>query len=277
MESDLTAHRGVWNQNDLLRTLYGRWYRKMVDLASPVPGKRLEIGGGIGNFKDYDPDCLSTDIFPYPWLDARSDAQELPFRDASVSNIFLFDVLHHIPSPTRFVEEAERVLTPGGRVILMEPYISPFSNVVYSRFHPEDHDLSTDPFSLSDQSSADPLDGDQAIPTIMFWKRRAEFESRFPSFRIEHSERLAYLAYPLSGGFRRKPLLPAAFLKRVDALEEHFGFLSSMLAFRCLTVLIKSPSPHVPNSVPQSFTAPNRFVAAAVAAPPWHSPTAGTT
>ncbi|HAA74484.1 TPA: SAM-dependent methyltransferase, partial [Candidatus Latescibacteria bacterium] len=48
MESDLTAHRGVWKQNDLLRTLYGRWYRKMVDLASPVPGKRLEIGGGIG-------------------------------------------------------------------------------------------------------------------------------------------------------------------------------------------------------------------------------------
>lgn len=242
MESDLTSHRQIWAQNHLLRNLYESWYRKMIHHASPVPGVRLEIGGGIGNLKEYDPSIVTTDVVRYPWIDAQSDAQALPFRDQSVANIFLFDVLHHIPSPMTFVEEATRVLVLGGRMVIMEPYISPFSNIVYSICHPENHDLSTDPFSAASGGPVDPLDGDQAIPTVMFWKRQRDFEIRFPTLCFEHTERLAFLAYPLSGGFRRRALLPSVLLQKLNTWESKVPFLSSAMAFRCLTVLSKNTS-----------------------------------
>ena len=52
------------------------------------------------------------------------DGYELPFRDAALSHLVLFDVFHHLRAPNAFLREARRVLTPRGRLILFEPYIS---------------------------------------------------------------------------------------------------------------------------------------------------------
>ncbi len=54
-----------------------------------------------------------------------------PLADGSVSNIVLFDVLHHIEFPVLFLDEASRALRPGGRVIFSEPAITPVSNIFY--------------------------------------------------------------------------------------------------------------------------------------------------
>jgi hypothetical protein len=45
------------------------------------------------------PECVTTDIFPNPWLDRVENAYALNFADASVGNLILFDVFHHLEFP----------------------------------------------------------------------------------------------------------------------------------------------------------------------------------
>jgi SAM-dependent methyltransferase len=52
---------------------------------------------------------------------ATADALALPFAGETFSSVFLRDVLHHIETPERVLEEAVRVLAPGGRLCLLEP------------------------------------------------------------------------------------------------------------------------------------------------------------
>ena len=40
----------------------------------------------------------------------------------SLANIVLFDTLHHLENVRYSFDEALRVLEPGGRVIIMDPY-----------------------------------------------------------------------------------------------------------------------------------------------------------
>jgi hypothetical protein len=55
------------------------------------------------------------------WLDALLDAQYLPFRSRSVSNLVLFDVRHHLENVRYFFDEALRMFLPQGRIVIMDP------------------------------------------------------------------------------------------------------------------------------------------------------------
>jgi len=81
------------------------------------------------------PAVVSTDILPARWLKALADAQRLPFAAASFDNIAMFDVLHHLDRPRMFLQEA--VLRRGGRIVMVEPAITPLSGLLYRNFHPE--------------------------------------------------------------------------------------------------------------------------------------------
>ncbi len=70
-----------------------------------------------------------------------ADAQHLPFRNSSLSNIVLFDVLHHLENVRYFFDEALRVLVSLGRIVIMDPYVSVLSWPVYRFFHPEPMDF----------------------------------------------------------------------------------------------------------------------------------------
>ena len=49
------------------------------------------------------------------------DMEALPFRDASFDAVMFVAALHHVPRPRRALEEARRVLRPGGRLFAFEP------------------------------------------------------------------------------------------------------------------------------------------------------------
>lgn len=55
--------------------------------------------------------------------DVRGLATRLPFRDGSFTGVLCTQVLEHVAEPTRLVEEAFRVLKPGGRVVLTAPLV----------------------------------------------------------------------------------------------------------------------------------------------------------
>jgi SAM-dependent methyltransferase len=238
-------YRAVWQSKPVLRALYSAWYEKIAAARGDVGGDGLvlELGGGSGNFKDFAPNVISSDILATEWLDVACDAHQLPFRDESFGAIVLFDVLHHLQRPPMFLTDAARVLKPGGRIVMMEPGITWGSGLFYRMFHDEPVDMAADPYEAGPlDPDKDPYDANQAIPTLLFQgrDRQAQFEAAFPDLIVKTVERLACLAYPLSCGFRPWSLIPAGAVGAAGVLENILGpVLKPLMAFRLFVVLEK--------------------------------------
>ena len=240
-------HRRAWEHNPALRTLYGGWYERIAAVLAGAPvGPRLELGSGPGFARAFIPDLELTDLVAAPWHDRQLSADDLPFERGSVAALVLFDVLHHLPSARAFFREADRVLRPGGLVVLCEPYIGPISYPVYKFLHEEPVDTRADAIGQDLDSTADPehekdpFDSNQAIPTILFGRQRRQFEQSFPALRVVSVEKLAGLSYPASGGFSRGPILPLRLWRGLVALERRLPSIAfSLIGFRMLVVLRK--------------------------------------
>jgi SAM-dependent methyltransferase len=214
------------------------WYRWLADRLSGVPGESIELGSGIGKLRLVTDDrVLLTDVELTRWVDAKVDALNLPYRDGSVANIVMLDVFHHLADPARFLDEATRALTNGGRLLMVEPYCSPVSALFYRRFHHERTDLSADAFAVDQQSALGPMESNQALPTLAFYRHREETLRRWPQLSLIEERRFAFAVYPLSGGFSRRPLLPSWLYRPLSWLERFLVPLAPLLAFRCLVVL----------------------------------------
>lgn len=238
-EEILRQHKIIWEQKPILRALYTNWYEEIA--AQLVSGNSLEIGGGSGNLKEFAPNVFSTDVMPLPWLDGIANAQNLPFPNQSFDNVVLFDVLHHIENVSLFFNEALRVLRPGGRVVMMEPYISLASWPIYHFLHPEPVNLKQNPLEWVEPSpTRKPFDANQAFATILFERKYSLFKKKYPQFTKRYHCRMSFWAYPLSGGFDRPSLLPIKLLLPILSLEKKFSFISKLLAFRILVVLEKT-------------------------------------
>ena len=170
-----------------------------------------------------------------------ADAQELPFETSSFDNIVMFDVLHHLERPLMFLKEASRVLRPGGRIVVCEPAITPISRVFYKLFHPEPFDMSADLLTEESLSSPDdPWDSNQAVPTLLFGRQRTRIEGCMPELAIRSARRFAFIAYPLSGGFRPWSMISASLVGPVLMLERFLEpLLGPLMAFRLLGVIEK--------------------------------------
>lgn len=233
-------HREIWNNKKILRIIYEDWYKKIIGDLSGAEGKTLELGSGSGNFKSYKPDIISSDIDKCDWLDMAFDAHDMPFENEFLSNTVMIDVLHHLSNPVLFLNEAFRTLKSGGRVIMLEPFPSPFSLMIYKRYHPEPFIFETDYFSLKETKSKDPWESNQAIPYLLFYKHRNKFNQYFSGrYKIIKAEKLSYILYPASGGFENKQMIPDFLIPAFQLGEKILSPLKSLLAFRCYTVLEK--------------------------------------
>ncbi|NQV83944.1 MAG: class I SAM-dependent methyltransferase [Rhodospirillales bacterium] len=236
----LAEHRTIWETKPVLRAVYSNYYRKIVSWCRE--GKSLEVGGGSGNLKEFTVDVVSTDIAELPWLDAVANAQTLPFSDASFANIVMVDVFHHIEQPRLFLAEAERVLEPGGRLIMIEPAITVLSGFFFRFFHPEPVDMTADPLAeITPDPDRQPFDSNQAIPTLLCSRYREHMGQEFPALKLVKIEWFDFIAYPLSGGFRRWSLLPAMAVPGVLKLESLLlPLIGRWVAFRLLAVFEKA-------------------------------------
>ena len=67
---------------------------------------------------------ICTDIEPGPDVDVVADAQDMPQIPTETADcIFLVSVLQHIPAPQKAIDEAFRVLRPGGILYVNVPFI----------------------------------------------------------------------------------------------------------------------------------------------------------
>jgi SAM-dependent methyltransferase len=227
----------MWRRRPLLRRLYHDWYELVVTHLSTVPGKTVELGAGTAHFKEAFPAAVATDVEPTPWADEVVDAERLPYADASLANLVLIDVFHHLAHPVRFFDECKRALALGGRVVMLDPYCSLISTPAYRLLHHEKTDLDAGALADAPELEGAPLASNQARATLVFFREAEAFRDRWPELRIVGRRRLALVLYPLSGGYSRRQLVPAALYRPLALLERVLHPLAPLLAFRCLVVL----------------------------------------
>jgi len=240
MPQALDRYREVWEHKPVLRRVYDDFYDRVI--AQCVPGLTIEIGGGIGNLKRRLPEVIATDIQFAPWLDCVADAQHLPFSAGAAANIVMVDVLHHLEFPVHFFREAIRVLRPGGRIVMVEPAITPGSTLFYRLLHQEPVRMSADPLADgTPDPRRDPYAANQALPTLIATRDRGRFESLFPQLKINRVEWFSFAAYPLSGGFKRWTLIPQVIAPVVFRLERALeGALGRLGGFRMTLAIEKT-------------------------------------
>jgi len=231
-----------WERKPLLRAIYGSFYRTIGSyIRRDVPGPVVELGSGMANLKSALPECCCTDQFANPWIDWVQDAYALSLRDGSVSNLVLFDVLHHLEFPGSALREFERVLAPQGRLILFEPCMSLLGWLVYGVFHDEPIGW-TRPIRWCRPASA----------PARYYSAQGNASRIFTSKTLEHRmgrwtrvalRRFSALSYVASGGFRGPQLYPTAFLPLLRGVDRLCDPWPSFFATRMLVVLENAGTP----------------------------------
>jgi len=231
----------AWNRKPLLQRVYFGFYCEMARyLSANAHGLTVELGSGIGNIKKVIPHCITTDIFPNPWLDRQENAYRLSLAEGSVSNLILFDVWHHLQFPGTALKEFGRVLSRKGRLILFEPGMGLLGRLIYSVAHHEPL-ASHEPiewFAPTDFSPDEaPYFAAQSHAHRMFVE--GEFGEMFRDWEIVDVRLLSSLAYLFSGGFSKPQLCPDCFFPLLNRLDRILSRIPSLFAVRLLAVLEK--------------------------------------
>jgi SAM-dependent methyltransferase len=198
--------RSIVISKPFLRAIYEDWYRAISERIPPGEGSALELGSGGGFLERFLPGLITSEVFKCSAVQIVADAQKLPFPSGSLRAIVMTDVLHHIPNVAGFFGEATRCLRSGGRVVMIEPWVSSWSRLIYRHLHhePFEPDVQRWDFPANGPLS----DANGALPWVVFERDRKRFESEFPKFRIEEIKPMMPFRYLVSGGVSMRTLMP---------------------------------------------------------------------
>lgn len=112
-----------------------RWILSRVPTGT---GRALDLGGGPGELNA----PLEARGYTYVNLDLNpsgpgavvGDAHDLPFDAESFDLVVSSDSLEHFHTPLVVLQEVERVLKPGGRLVVWVPFMHPFHSNDYYRY-----------------------------------------------------------------------------------------------------------------------------------------------
>jgi SAM-dependent methyltransferase len=209
----------ILEEKRFLRHIYEEWYQLLLASLPPMEGLVLELGTGAGFLRDFLPGLITSDVLPLPDMSVVMNAYQIPFQDASLRGILMIDVLHHLAAPRTFFAEATRCVKPGGVITMIEPWVTPWSRLVYTLLHHEPFHPEATQWEFP---TSGPLSGaNGALPWMMFHRDRCRFTSEFPEWRVRSIDPDMPLSYLLSGGVSWRSFMPAAAFKPVRWLEKH--------------------------------------------------------
>jgi len=227
----IRQHRAIWAARPELRAVYQEWFAQLLRWVEGLH-PMVEIGAGPGFFKAYCPQLISTDVIPTPYVDVVCDAGSLPFQSGSVGALVMVDVLHHLPKPLEFLAEAGRILHPGGRLAMIEPWITVPSYLLYRYFHHEDCSLAVDVRRPFGELGKEAFDGNAAIP----FKLLKQLEPGALSLRVLQATHFLGLSYLATLGFKRARPIPQTLLGMARVCERFLSPLRKFVATRILIV-----------------------------------------
>ena len=201
-----------------LRRIYDEWYGLIGSRVPAGSGAILELGSGAGYFKEVLPSTIRSEIFHCSNVDVVADARRLPARSGSLKAIVMTDVFHHIPQPEAFLDEAVRCLRPGGRIVMIEPWVCGWSTFVYRHFHHEPFEPGAEQWEIPDSGPLSSANG--ALPWIVTVRDRERLRRRFPELEVEEVLPMMPVRYLVSGGISMRNLVPSATHGAWKALED---------------------------------------------------------
>jgi ubiquinone/menaquinone biosynthesis C-methylase UbiE len=119
-----TSARGVAErERELVEAAFLPLGRRVLDLGCGEGATLYHLGGPAG--------AVGVDLFPDKVAFAQqqvpgcrfvaASVYELPFEAGSFDHVLVRDVIHHLEEPQRFMLECKRMLSPGGRIDVLEP------------------------------------------------------------------------------------------------------------------------------------------------------------
>jgi len=242
-QHDFEIHENLkyWNSKPLLREVYAEFHREIATRLQGIPpGPIVECGSGVGNLKTVLPQCMTTDLFPNPWIDQVENVYALSFAPSSVAAIVLFDVFHHLEYPGSALAELHRTLIPGGRLVIFDPAMGLLGRTVLGLFHHEPLGLrrkivwEAPPSFSPDQQHYYAAQGNA-------WRvfARGEHQLYPKDWNIVELCFFPALVYLLAGGFRGPTLVPRICIPLAQAIDRLLEMIPRLFASRMLIVLQK--------------------------------------
>jgi SAM-dependent methyltransferase len=240
----LTAARAGQLRSEAKRFLcliYAEWADRLAERLPSGPGGVLEVGSGAGLLAERVPGLIRSDVLHCPGLHLIMDARQLALESGSLRAIVLCNVLHHVPDVESFLHEAARCLRPGGALLMLEPWVTAWSSLVWRLVRHE-------PFEPASgwelEEGGDPLArANVALPWILFERDWARLQRQFPTLLLRSVQPLMPFRYLLSGGFSRRALAPAWSFAAFRRLEEMLSPWMDRLAMFAQIELLRVGSP----------------------------------
>ncbi len=209
--------RAILREKPLLEAIHLEWYRWLAARVPGGAGVAVELGAGGGFLRELIAGLVTSDVSRGAGAALLADACALPFEGGSLRALAMVNVLHHLPEPERFLAEAVRCLRRGGALLMVEPWLSPWSRFVYRH-------LQDEPCAPEGEwrfASSGALSGaNLALPWILLARDRERFSRRFPELVVDELSPTMPFAYLLSGGVATRWGAPGWSYRALRALEQ---------------------------------------------------------
>jgi SAM-dependent methyltransferase len=171
-------------------------------LTSSMHG--VELGAGIGASRDFIQarSLILTDFSNGDWLDEVGvDALNTPFKNSTFDFVIASNMIHHVSHPSKFMFECERILKPGGLLLIQEIHTSLMMRLILRIMRHEGFDETIDVFDENSPCN-DPLDpwsANCSVPKLLF-DNHEKFCLSFPNWSVAFDVNTEFLTFLNSGG-----------------------------------------------------------------------------
>ncbi len=237
-DPELLTHAERIRENRLLHAIYVDMYARLLAEVPPERFPRLlEIGSGAGFLREFAPHALTSDCIAGPGIDRVVDAcrLEASFEPAALDAVVGFDVFHHLPDVEGFLRGAARVLRPGGRIALVEPWFTPLGQWFYRLLHHEPSVLDPGDWTLRGEGR---LGGaNSRLPTSVFGDGIERLRRVAPDLTVIKRAPCHKWVYLLSGGLRLNTRVPRAVGDALLWLDHRTAALDAVAGIFALIVV----------------------------------------
>ena len=240
---DLCKQRENIMNNSGLKSYFSFLY-EIVNQELETFDSILEVGAGAAISNIFvSRNIVRTDILPFNEFNVLGDCamERLPFKDSSFDAVLAFDSIHHSEQPSKAILELLRVTRKGGKIILVEPFVSLLSYLPYKIFHHEDTS-----WNFKEQGSIElslqnhnPETGDQGVSRFIINQLSNWRSTNFPKLNVSITY-LSPFSFFATGGVSRPLKTPEIFVKVLIKLENLIpNFIMKFLASRVILTIAK--------------------------------------
>jgi SAM-dependent methyltransferase len=203
-------------KNRFLEAIYRDFYARILrEIPAHEFPRTLELGSGGGFLAEVAPHVITSECVSVPGVQRVVDACTVAdaFAPGELDAICALNVFHHLPDVTGFLRGASKVLRPGGRAVLVEPWFTPLGQWFHRVLH---HEPSvSDPDFWGVVGAGRLSAANTRLPTSVFRDSDERFRREFPALAIVRREPFHKWLYLLSGGLAFNTQVPGRVARRL--------------------------------------------------------------